>query len=103
MTLPILWDDDSPRVRKDDPITSHQAADVSDTAGSRRAVLLIMQAWRTPLADFQIEKIHDDAGGRYTGQRLRTARAELVERGLITHDGVMLSPNGYRTQTWRLK
>lgn len=102
MTL-ALFDDDSPRARRTDPLTSHEAADLNDTAGSRRAVLLILQAYGRPLADFEIEKIHDEAGGKYTGQRLRTARAELVERGVVADVGESITPHDRRCTTWALK
>lgn len=101
MTL-ALFDDDSPRARVTDPLTSHYAADLNDTAGSRRAVLLILQAYGRPLADFEIEKIHDEAGGKYTGQRLRTARAELVERGTVTEAGESTTPHERKCITWAL-
>lgn len=103
MTYPMLFDtDDSPRARRADPDTSHAAADLNDTAGSRRAVLLILQAYNRPLADYEIKAIHDASGGHYTGQRLRTARHELVETGVVVHDGQKLGPSGYRTRSWRI-
>lgn len=103
MTIPImLWPDESPRARRDDPETSHAAADTNDTAGSRRAVLIIMSAYRRPLADFEIEQIHTEAGGRYSGQRLRTARDELVTDGRVVEDGESTTPRGNRCLTWRL-
>jgi hypothetical protein len=97
-----LFDDDSPRARLDDPLTSHYAADMNDTAGSRRAVLLILQAYRKPLADFEIERIHKDAGGKYTGQRLRTARAELVECGIVSKAGQTTTPHDRRCLLWTM-
>ncbi len=103
MTIPMLFETfDSPRARRTDPDTSHEAADRNDTAGSRRAVLLIMQAYRRQLTDHEIETIHTEAGGHYTGQRLRTARHELVDKGEVVHDGWKLGPSGYRTRLWRL-
>lgn len=94
--------EDSPRARADDPLTSHAAADTNDTAGSRRAVLLILAAYGRPLADHEIEAIHTEAGGRYTGQRLRTARAELVDIGRVRQHAEALTPKGAACWTWRL-
>lgn len=104
MTIPLIFPDDSPRARRGDPLSSHEAADTNDTAGSRRAVLLIMQAFRQPLPDHEIERIHDESGGRYTGQRLRTARCELVDMGVVVDSGEgSLTPKGRRCKTWALK
>lgn len=97
----MLWED-SPRARADDPLTSHAAADTNDTAGSRRAVLLILAAYGRALADHEIEAIHTDAGGRYTGQRLRTARAELVDLDRVRQHAEALTPKGAACWTWRL-
>jgi hypothetical protein len=103
MTVPLIFPDDTARARESDPLTSHAAADLNDTAGSRRAVLLIMQAYRRPLADHEIEAIHNEAGGRYTGQRLRTARDELVDRGVVASVGESTTPHGRKCLTWALK
>ncbi|KJL45609.1 hypothetical protein [Microbacterium trichothecenolyticum] len=102
MTVPLVLFDDTPRARRDDPVTSHAAADKNDTAGSRRAVLLIMYAYDRPLADHEIEAIHNEAGGKYTGQRLRTARDELVDDGRVIHDSEVIGPKGSACWTWRL-
>ena len=102
MTLPMIWPDEAPRARRTDPIESHLAADMSDTAGSRRAVLLIPHAYRRAMTDHDIEVEHTRAGGHYTGQRLRTARHELVESGAVVRDGEKLGPSGYRTRSWRI-
>lgn len=101
--LPILWPDDSPRARRDDPVTSHEAADTTDTAGSRLAVRRILEASSKPLADHEIEKVHRTLTSTpYTGQRLRTARHELVQFGVIEAAGTTRTPTGRRTRTWRL-
>lgn len=103
MTIPMLLWEDEPRARRSDPLTSHAAADTNDTAGSRRAVLLILQAYRRPLADYEIERIHDEAGGRYTGQRLRTARSELVKSGaVVLAPETTQTPHDRKAQTWAL-
>jgi hypothetical protein len=65
-------------------------------------VLLILQAYNLPLADYEVKAIHDAAGGRYTEQRLRTARHELVESGQVVHQGEKQAPSGYRTRAWRI-
>lgn len=108
-TLPIVFPDDSPRARRTDPETSHAAADMADTAGSRIAVLTVLRASRRPLADFEIARAWAqrlEATRRfgtvaYTDSRLRTARAELVGSGAVIPDGETRTPSGRRSQTWR--
>lgn len=104
MSVPLtLWPDDEPRVRASDPLTSHAAADTNDTAGSRRAVWLILAAMGKPLADHEIKRIHESASPTpYTEQRLRTARHELQERGVVVEDGTAVTPRGRKCLTWRL-
>lgn len=104
---PPLWPDDSPRARRTDYETSHEAADTNDVEGSRAEVLTILDAG--PQDDFQIWEAHDRAvhrfgGPRYTPQRLRTARSELVREGRVEFTGIYhLSPSNRRTRVWNVK
>lgn len=87
------FDEDSPRVRESDPVTSHQAADATkkSRSGSRDAVLAALHR-DGPLADHELVlAIQADAtwnGSRmYSPSRIRTARAELTEAGLVQEAG----------------
>lgn len=84
-----IFDEDSPRVRKSDPVTSHRAADETrkSVSGSRDAVLAALHR-DGALADHELVlAVQADAtwnGSRmYSPSRIRTARAELVEAGLV--------------------
>lgn len=91
---------DSPRARKADPVTSHEAADHNDVHRSIGLVLDILRGG--PLTDFEIEAAASfPRGEKYTAQRLRTARAALVERGLVEESGIYrLTPHGRRAVVW---
>jgi hypothetical protein len=96
----ILLRPDSPRTRLSDPITSHEAADTNNITDSSAAVLAILATEPEGLADWEIEFEHD---GKYTGQRLRTARHELVESGLVEDTGEFSTTlSGRRCKVWRL-
>lgn len=107
MTLPMIFPFDTPRARRTDPVESHKAADTSDVAGSRREVLSWLAFHPDGLTDHQLEDLHvrsRRAAGHapYTGARLRTARAELVEHGRVTEAGKGLSPSGRPARIWKL-
>jgi hypothetical protein len=104
MTVPqILMTGDSPRARLTDPVTSHQAADSNNIAESTLVVLAILKGHREGLADWEVEHDHRLAGGDYTGQRLRTARSELVDAGAVVNTGHMKRNfNNRRTTVWCL-
>lgn len=101
----------SPRARRDDPTTSHAAAD-SITPEGREAseieVLAILAEARSPLTAAQIVRMHDTrvwqlAGARaYSDSRLRTALKQLVDDVLVVQDGEGRSKSGRRAATWRL-
>ena len=107
---PTIRPDDSPRVRGTDDISSHEAADGSNVTGSRLEVMSILGATPdTMLADHEIYAEHVHLTYQfnirpYTPQRLRTARAELVEAGLVRASGIYrLTPTGYRAQVWQVE
>lgn len=96
---PRILFDDSPRVRRNNPATSHEAADHNNVKHSIGLVLDILRGG--PLADFEIETVAINRGWTYTGQRLRTARAALVEKGLVEKSGIYrLTVNGRRSIVW---
>jgi hypothetical protein len=95
-----LWNDTA-RVRRTDPITSHEAADTNNTARSIGMVLDILQS--EPLADHEIETLAAARGSQFTGQRLRTARAALVEQGRVEATGIYrLTMYGRRANVWQV-
>jgi len=99
----VLLNNDHPRTRTTDPLTSHQAADSNNISGSR-AVVLDLLRMVGPQADHEMVDRHEwsRVHPQYTAQRLRTARAELVEAGLVEFAGEYhLTPTGRRTQMWR--
>jgi hypothetical protein len=94
-----LFDDDA-RVRRTDPITSHEAADLNDTKRSIGLVLDILKS-EGPKADHEIETLSAARGENFTGQRLRTARAALVKKGLVGEWGIYrMTPRNRRAAVW---
>jgi hypothetical protein len=99
-TVPMVWPG-RPNVRLADPVTSHEAADLSDEEKSIGLVLSILKANPGGLADHQVEAIAVERGEKFSGQRLRTARAALVERGLVEDtDRKIRTPKNRRTTVW---
>jgi hypothetical protein len=104
LTPPVhsTFGEDSPRARRTDPITSHEAADSNDVTRSIGWVLSLLHNVG-PLADHEIEAAARRRDVRFTGQRLRTARAALVRQGKITNSGdSRTTPNGRRAVVWGL-
>lgn len=103
----MVYPFDSPRARLTDPDSSHAAADTSDRAGSTREVLSWLSLYPDGLTDAELEHLHTRsraaAGHKpYTGARLRTARAELVEAGRVVAVGKGISPSGRACTRWAL-
>lgn len=94
-----VFPDDTARTRKSDPVTSHESADSNQVALSQAAVLTIFRT-SEPLADFEVQQ---KLAGRYSPERIRTARHELAEAGVLTFTGYYhLTPRGRRAQVWAL-
>lgn len=74
----MLWDDDSPRARRTDPIESHAAADSSNLHDSQHAVLTAL-AVHKHLAAHELEALLPE----WSGSRIRTALAELRDQGRV--------------------
>jgi hypothetical protein len=95
-----LWNDTA-RVRRTDPITSHEAADTNNTARSIGLVLDILQL--EPLADHEVAAVALGRGSELTGSRLRTARATLVQRGLVEATGIYrMTMHRRRANVWQV-
>ena len=89
--------DDSPRARRSDPSTSHEASDTNDVSRSIGLVFRILTELG-PLADHEIEVL---GVASFTGQRLRTARAALVGKGLVESTGIYrMTRNNRRAVVW---
>ncbi|MFT4124429.1 MAG: hypothetical protein QM635_11430 [Microbacteriaceae bacterium] len=73
-------------VRATDPLTSHAARDGVDPAASRDFVIAVLQK-HGPLADFEIVEFARRHGVPFADSRIRTARHELVEAGVVEATG----------------
>lgn len=106
MNPPMIFPDDSPRARTTDPLTSHEAADVSasSVALSHRVVEKILEDASGPLTDVQI--IHRaiwEHGYRLSESRIRTARKELQTQGRVVDAGVTrVEGHRARMHLWKL-
>lgn len=101
--------DDTPNARNYDPDTSHEAGRSVNRAFSQDYVRQTLGVFG-PFADHELVEFHsvDTVGlkrfGRFSPQRLRSARAELVEAGEVEMvDGVFrLTDSGRRAHVWRV-
>ena len=88
------------RARRTDPATSHEAIDADSVTGSLLEVMDLFAEFG-PMADHELVANH--AGYTYTPQRLRTARSELTNNGVIEFAGIYrLTPSNRRAQVWKL-
>lgn len=103
--IPTVYPD-SPRARRTDPLTSHEAADATSgsVAASQAAVRDILASVMFPLTDTEIIRLVNREAHVFSESRLRTARHELVEAGVVTDAGTV-KPEGARTRStvWTLK
>lgn len=109
-TTPIF--DSLQAARATDPATSHAAAQVARKSTAKEDVHRILTE-HGPLHDRGIEAIHDEYVRRgymapKSGQRLRTARAELVQAAKVRRHverGTALfveMPSGYASTVWEV-
>lgn len=99
---------DGPRVRRSDPITSHEAADSNDVYPSQTYVFDLL--WLLgPSTDHELVAAAEKEFAQHPGmdswtpQRIRSARNELKNRGLAEFTGEYRpSPTGRRAQVWRV-
>jgi hypothetical protein len=95
-----IFGGDSPRARRGDPSTSHEAADLTNVSKSIGWVLATLV--RGPLADHELVLMATACGLPFTGQRLRTARHALVEKGLIEESGIYrMTQSNRRAIVWQ--
>ena len=94
-SVPIIGDD-SPRARRTDPTTSHEAADGNNVVDSRDWVFELLQ--HGSLADHELVA---QSINTWSASRIRTARHELVEDGLVEFAGIYrLTATKRRAQVW---
>ena len=104
----MVLDGASPRSRMADPTTSVDAGRSVDLPGSWRYVLDTLGTFG-PFADHELLWFYgrDTAGqeiyGRFSPQRLRSARAELVEAGRVEFTGDhSVTDSGRSARVWRV-
>lgn len=99
--------DDEARARRSDHVTSHEAADSNNVDASIGAVLATLRA-EGPMTDEQLVLAMEVAAAwdrvpAFTQQRIRTARASLVKRGLVRMAGYYrLTATRRRAQVWEV-
>lgn len=94
---PILYMRDTPRVHRNDPLTSHAAADSNDVPRSHKLVNDLFKSHRW-LAQFEAEAL---LAGQLSPSRVRTAFTELEEAGELSRtDMTMPTPYGRTAQLW---
>lgn len=87
---PQILPDDSPRVRRSDPVESHRAADSISMSGrldSQAHVLFDLRLYGRSAA-WQIEERAELTARQWSPSRLRTALKELVESGRVVKSAV---------------
>ena len=95
--------DDEPRARAADPVTSHEAADSISGEAREASELFVLDAVKAygPITDAGVFDLAQISGHKWSPSRLRTARAQLVSKGLVTeldHEG--RSASGRRMTRW---
>jgi hypothetical protein len=96
-----------PSARTTDPATSFEAAaslTLPHITKMQQNILAIVRE-HGPVSDTAIEALYMDRHWPWvpTGQALRSRRAELVKRGLISASGDYgETPSGRRTQKWQM-
>ena len=84
-----------------DPVTSWEAAESIDEtkiAASQTAVLLTLRVYG-PSTDRRLVRMSFQ-WGIFSESRIRTARKELVDMGLVRQAGFHTPPNGRRQAIW---
>lgn len=99
----LALDGVTPRSRRRDPVTSVDAGRSVHLAESQEAVLVLLHEIGWPVSDRELVDHAAQRGNRYSPQRIRSARAELAEAGLVelVEDEFRRSPSGRREQVWR--
>lgn len=101
----LVLDGVNPRSRTVDPVTSVDAGRDAQLTASQGEVLSMFHA--RPIdgfADHELVEWAEYSGSRYTPQRIRSARAELAEKGLLEHGegDYRKTPTGKNARVWTL-
>lgn len=99
----MVLDGAAPRSRSTDPVTSVDAGRSVNLEGSQYFVLEVLAVWG-PFADHELNGFVREHGyGSWSEQRLRSARSELVEAGLVVDTGVTRkTPSGRAAKVWEV-
>lgn len=101
--LPLIgstFGDDTPRVRRNDPLESHKAADSNNVRDSRAVVLAAFHE-RHHFADHELVEYLKSTG--YTPSRIRTARHELSADEILELAGTTKTQTGRDARVWALR
>lgn len=91
------------RSRSTDPVTSVDAGRAADLPASQAAVLNLLGNAYGGLTDTELVDLAETFGTKFSAQRLRTARAELTEAGLVVQvEGEFRRARKYRARVWEL-
>lgn len=99
----LALDGTRPRSRRRDPVTSVDAGRFAALSASQWEVLRLFMEQGRPLADHELVAVA--WGSPFTPQRIRSARAELAESGLLVlvEDFYRKTATGHRARLWALK
>lgn len=95
--------DDEPRARMADPVTSHEAADSISGEAREASELFVLDAVKAygPVTDADVFDLAQISGHKWSPSRLRTARAQLVTKGLVVeYDREGRTTSGRRAIRW---
>lgn len=92
-----------PRSRSKDPTTSVDAGRRAQLTESQQQVVTLFELEGRALADHELVAVSESWGGRFTPQRIRSARKELYRKGRIQRVPVFRKTvRGNRAQVWAL-
>lgn len=102
MTEVMALDGVSPDVRRSDPGTSHEAADLANRPGSEAEVLRILRTYG-PADDEEIYLMHiRESTVKWSPSRMRTARSALVDAGVVEATGMFhITVHARRCNVWQ--
>ncbi len=103
MSVGVL-DGVTPRSRSTDPTTSVDAGRAVSLTDSQQDVLVVFELEQRPLADHELVAEAARLGSPYSDSRVRSARAELAEAGLLelVEGETRTTKRGKSARVWRL-
>lgn len=96
--------DEEARARGSDPQTSHEAAEKVSGEGVRQSQIDVLHTLRSqgPMTDERLLDAMEFRGARSSPSRVRTARKELMEAGLVEECGEGMTKRGNRAAMHRI-